>query len=104
MLSDTGYSGPVGYYAIALAILCYTVSVLMANYIHTNLLTIMIISTLSIPLIIAGQFLMFYIAAGYQNAGEYFTAHYISRIVYTWAFVPVVYGINRFIAARTAAE
>ena len=104
LLADTGYNGPMGFYAIMLMILCYTVSVLMANYIHTNLLTIMIISTLSIPLIIAGQFLMFYIAAGYQNAGEYFTAHYISRIVYTWAFVPVVYGINRFIAARTAAE
>ncbi len=104
LLSDSGYSGPVGYYAITLAVLCYTVSVLMANYIHTNLLTVMIISTLSIPLIIAGQFLMFYIAAGYQNAVEYFTAHYISRIIYTWAFVPVVFWINRFIAARTAAE
>ncbi len=104
LLSDSGYSGPVGYYAIMLAVLCYIVSILMGNYIHTNLLTTMIIGALSIPAIIAGQFLLFYIAAGYGDALQYFTAHYISRIIYTFAFLPVMYGINRFLAAKTSAD
>ena len=42
LLSDSGYGGAVGYYAIMLAVLCYFVSVLMGNYMHTNLLTTML--------------------------------------------------------------
>ena len=103
LLSDTNYSGPVGYYAIMLAILCYCVSVLMGNYIHTNLLTSMIIASISIPVIIFGQFVLFYIASGYTWVWEYFLRHYVSRIIYTWAFVPLIYVFNRFIAAKTSS-
>ncbi len=104
LLSDTNYSGPVGYYAIMLAVLCYTVSILMGNYIHTNLLTVMIIATISMPVIIFGQFILFYVAAGYDYVWEYFSVHYISRIVYTWAFTPVMYAVNRFVSVKTSAE
>lgn len=102
LMTDSGYSGAMGYNAIMLAILCYASSILMENYIRTNLLTAMIIGTIAMPLIIFGQFLLFYVAAGYDNVWGYFTAHYISRIVYTWGFVPVFYGINRFIAVKTS--
>ncbi|MBR2176420.1 MAG: rod shape-determining protein MreD [Clostridia bacterium] len=104
LLADAGYSGPMGYYSIMLAVLCFIVSVLMENYIKTNLLTAMLIGTISIPVIIFVQFLLFYVSMGYGDVWVYFAAHYISRIIYTWAFVPVFYGINRFIAARTMAE
>ncbi len=104
LMADSGYSGPMGYYAIMLAILCYIVSILMENYIRTNLLTAVLIGAVSIPVIIVVQFLLFYVAMGYGYAWEYFAAHYISRIIYTFAFVPVYYGINRFIAARTITE
>ena len=104
LLSDVNYSGPVGYYAIMLAVLCYAVSVLMENYIHTNLLTTMIIASISIPIVIFGQFLLFYVASGYTQVWEYFLRHYLSRIIYTWAFVPLLYGINRFVAAKTSSS
>lgn len=104
LLSDSNYTGPVGYYAIMLAVVCYVVSRLMTNYIHTNLLTVIMISALSIPVIIFGQFVLFYVAAGYDYVWEYFSMHYISRIVYTFAFVPVMYGVNRFISVRTSSD
>ena len=102
LLADSGYSGAMGYYAIMLAIICYISSILMENYIRTNLLTTMIIGAISIPVIILGHFLFFYILAGYGNVWYYFISHYLSRIIYTIAFLPVFYGINRFIAARTS--
>ncbi len=101
LLSDVNYSGPVGYYAIMLAVLGYIVSTMMRNYIHTNLLTTIIIASLSIPVIIFGQFILFYVAAGYTDVWGYFLRHYLSRIIYTWVFVPVFYGVNRFIAEKT---
>lgn len=104
ILADAGYSGPIGYYAILLAILCYTVSILMENYIRTNLLTVIMIGALSIPIMIIGQFMLFYVLMGYGNEWHYFLTHYVSRIVYTFAYVPVFYGINRFIALKTKAE
>ncbi len=104
LLADVNYSGPTGYYAIMLAIVCYSASVLMKNYMHTNLLTIMLIATVVIPVMMAGQFLLFYIAMGYDYIWEYFAAHYIARIIFTWAFVPVMYAVNRFVAEKTAAD
>ena len=104
LLADSGYSGPVGYYAIMLAISCYVISILMENYIRTNLLTAVIIGIVSIPVIIVGQFFFFYVLMGYGNELNYFLSHYLSRIIYTFAFIPVFYGINRFIASKTTQE
>ncbi len=104
LMADSGYSGPMGYYAIMLAVLCYVVSILMENYLRTNLLTAVLIGIISIPIIIVVQFLLFYVLMGYDYSSEYFVSHYISRIVYTFAFVPVFYGINRFIASKTITE
>lgn len=104
LLTDSAYSGPVGYYAIMLAILCFIVSNLLENYIRTNLLTTMIIATVGIPFIIFMQFVFYYIFAGYTNTWEFFVRHYISRIIYTWVFMPVFYELNRFIAARMSEK
>lgn len=104
LITDMGYSGAVGYYGIMLAIVCFTVSNLMGNYIRTNLLTIMLIATISIPVIIFLQFAFYYIFVGYTDVWAFFANHYISRIIYTWAFTPVFYFFNRFIALRTSEK
>lgn len=102
LMADNGFSGFMGFYAICLSVLCFIVSVLMENYIRTNLLTAFIIGCISVPVIIFLQFVFFYILRGYDNIWQYFLAHYLPRIIYTLAFVPVFYGINRYIAAKTA--
>lgn len=104
LLADLGYNGPMGFYAISIMILCYIVSILMENYIKTNLLTAVLAGAVSIPLIIILQFVLFYVLMGYSDVFEYFIKHYISRIIYTFVFVPVFYGINRFIAIKTISN
>ncbi len=104
LLADGGYSGPMGYYAITMAILCYVVSILMEQYIRTSLLTVMLVGTVSLPLVMFGQFVFFYVAMGYGNVWEYFFAHILSRIVYTWAMIPLFYALNRFIAVKTQQD
>lgn len=104
LIADIGYSGAVGYYGITLAILSFIVSNLMENYIKTNMLTIILIATVSIPVIIFLQFVFYYVFMGYTNIWTFFARHYISRIIYTWAFTPVFFMFNRFIAVRTAEK
>ena len=94
----------MGFYAISIMILCYIISILMENYIKTNLLTAVLAGAVSIPLIIILQFVLFYVLMGYSDVFEYFIKHYISRIIYTFVFVPVFYGINRFIAIKTISN
>ncbi len=96
-LADCSYSGPIGFYVITLLILCFTVSNLNGSYIKTNLLTAMLLAVIGIPVIIFLQFLFYYVFAGYTDAWSFFARHYISRIIYTIAFVPVFYGLNKLL-------
>ncbi len=104
LITDMGYSGAVGYYGIVLAITCFVVSNLMENYIKTNMLTVMIIATISVPIIVFIQFAFYYIFVGYTDIWGFFVRHYVSRIIYTWVFTPVFYGINKFVAVRTSIK
>ena len=99
VLADCSYSGPIGFYAIMFAVMCFIVSVLNENYIRRNLLTAMIEAVIAIPAIIFLQFLFYYIMAGYGEVWSFFLRHYISRIIYTLAFVPLLYGLNKFLSS-----
>ena len=100
LLTDCSYSRTVGYYAIALVISCYFVSNIFESCIIRNLLTVMMVSTVLIPIIIIMQFVIYYAAAGYRGIWYFFFRHYVSRIIYTLAFVPVFYKINGFVYYR----
>lgn len=104
LLIDSGYSGPIGFYAITLAITCYIISFLMANYVRTNLLTAMLTALAAVPVVIFLQFIFYYLLMEYDDAWGFFARHYISRIIYTLAFMPVFYGLNRFIAVRLSSK
>lgn len=101
LLIDMGYGGAVGYYGITLAISCFIITNLIGNYIRTNMLTIMIVSSIIIPVIIFVQFLLYYVAMGYTNVWGFFVKHYISRIIYTLILTPVFFKLNSFIVKRT---
>ncbi len=99
-LADCSYSGAVGFYTIMLVIMCFIVSTLTKNYIRTNLLTTMLAAFIGIPLIIFLQFVFYYLLAGYTDGWSFFVRHYIPRIIYTLAFMPVMYGLNSVINKR----
>lgn len=100
LLEDCSYGGTIGFYSISLVVTCYVVSVLTENYIRTNLLTAMLASFFCIPAIISLQFVFYYIFMGYTNISGFFVKHYLSRIFYTLAFMPVFYILNRQITVR----
>ena len=100
LLTDCSYGGAIGFYAIALLLLCYPVSILNTHYIRTSLFTVMLVALVGIPLILFLQFLFYYVFAGYPDAGVFFFRHYLSRILYTIAFMPVFYGLNKLLNKR----
>lgn len=100
LLTDYTSSGAVGFFAILLAIMGYVVNIIMHDYIKANLLTTILISAVCVPVAICLHFLFFYIIPGYADAGYFFINHYLSRIIYTWAFVPVFFAVNRFLASK----
>ncbi len=101
LLTDCAFSGPIGFYTIVLMIACYFISLLYQNYVRKTLLTVMLVSLTVIPLTLTLQFLFYYVFAGYSDGGYVFVHHYLSRIIYTVALVPVCYGVNRLIAKKT---
>lgn len=100
LLTDYGYSGAIGFFALMLAVLCYFANIVMNDYIKTNLLTAMLVSIACIALIFGLHFLFFYVFYGYADAGYFFVNHYLSRMIYTMAFVPVFFALNRLLAAK----
>lgn len=103
-LTDLSAAGPIGYYSIGVVIICYIVSTLMENYVKTNLASVMIIALACIPLLLFVHFLFYYLFMGYADAWTFFVSHYISRIIYTLALVPVLYGLNRRVSAVLRSE
>ncbi len=104
LLTDCSYSGALGFYVIAFVIMSFTISNLYDQYIRRSLLTVMMMAVVAVPLIIVLQFLFYYVLAGYSHGGMFFVRHYLSRILYTLAFVPVFFGLNRFVFSRTAKK
>ncbi len=104
LLIDSGYSGPIGFYAITLAAACCMISFLMENYIRTNLLTVMLAALIAIPSIIFLQFIFYYVLMEYDDTWGFFARHYISRMIYTIAVTPLFYGLNKFISFRLSAK
>lgn len=97
LLTDFGYDNSVGYFAIFLAIICFFIGFFCENYIVINLLTTIIISLIVTVIVIGLHFVFFYIFVGYKEAGVYFVNHYISRILYTFAFCIPFYYLNRML-------
>ncbi len=94
LLTDLSYSGGICYYGIALSVMCFLISMLYKEYIRKSLFTVLAVSGAVCTAVILVQFMLFYMAAGYPDAGSWFVRHYLSRIIYTIAFVPVFYWLN----------
>lgn len=97
LLTDFGFSNSVGYYAIFLAIICFFVGFFSDNLIVGSLQNTLIIGFIAITVIIGLYFVFFYIFTGFENLSAIFLKRYVSKIVYTFVFVPVFYYLNRLL-------
>ncbi|MGN1132549.1 MAG: rod shape-determining protein MreD [Ruminococcus sp.] len=97
-MMDLGVGTHLGFYTIALAIVCFFIGYFAENYFNTKLLIVLFISVIMIPVLISLNFVINYILAGYANSGYYFVHHIIATMAYTFVTVPVFYGINRVLS------
>lgn len=104
LLTDIGNGGVIGFFAIIATIFCYFTSHLTSEIIRTSLLTSIIITLIAVPAALGLHFVLFYILPGYGEVGYFFINHYLSRILYTIAIMPILYFINRNLALRIASE
>lgn len=96
-LTDLLSYGGVGYYAIALTLVCFALSRLFATRLRANWLTLAVLSLAAVPLLIGVYFVLFRLTADIPDPGTLFVGHYLSRMALTWLFAVPLYVLNRLI-------
>lgn len=99
-LCDIGTSDKIGFYAVALTILCFVFGYCARNFFVTNFANAMAIGVISIIALLCIYFLFF--SASVDYAGTHFLRHYLVRIVYTLIFLPILFFLNKLL--RTAVD
>ncbi len=94
-LCDVGSYDKIGFYAIALTILCFAFGYCARNFFVTNFANAMAIGVPTIAILLCLYFLFF--AAGVDYAGIHFLKHYLVKIVYTLLFLPPLFWLNKLL-------
>lgn len=89
--------GGVGYFGIALTLVCYAESEIFKKYLVVSLWSVLVYAFAAVCVIVGVYFVIFRLLAGIDGAGELFVSHYISRMVYTAVFIIPLYFLNRFL-------
>ena len=95
MLADFAFNGSIGLFSISLAIVCYVFSVLSRRYIKVSFLSALSMGCFAVILIMLMHFVLYFAFSGYNYIMQFFFMHYITRILYTLAFVPFFLIISR---------
>ncbi len=93
--ADISAGGTVGFFAVALTLLCYVLCCLMRYFFSTGTVVALPFCLSAVVVILGARFLIFALPPG---GAELFVNHYISRIVYTFAATVPLYFLNRFLS------
>ena len=99
MLADLAFSGSIGYFSISLTIICFILSVL-SGYLKRNFLSGLAAGCTAVFLVLLLYFVLYFAFSGYNYIIHFFLTHYMTRILYTLAFVPLFVWLNRPISKR----
>lgn len=94
-LCDIGTDTSIGYWTIALTIVCFIIGYCARNFFVTNFTNATIIGVLCTAALICLEFLFFQVFASAPNLGDLFLRRYLIRILYTIIFFPLLYWFNR---------
>ncbi len=94
-LCDIGFDTHIGFYTIALTLLCFAFGYTARNFFVTNFVNAMVIGTVTITVLLILHFLIFCTGKDIPNAGGHFVRHYLIKILYTLLFLPPLYWFNR---------
>ncbi len=100
ILADIGLWSIIGFYSIIFTIVGFFIGILVVNFIHTNLLTTIIVSFVVIVITYGFYFLLAYVLKFYDAPMYVLIHHFISRMLYTWAMTPIFYFFNKAIAVQ----
>ncbi len=94
-LCDIGFTDRIGFYTIALTILCFAFGYCARNFFVTNFLNAMVIGCITISVLLTVHFLIYWAAADIASPMLHFAKHYLVRIFYTLLFLPPLFWFNR---------
>ena len=97
VLCDLSSGGTVGYFAVALTLVCFVQSGLLDTYLNRNLLTGSVLSLGAVVLVLGLYFVFFKLLAGIPDSGALFVSHYLSRMGYTFLTFFPLFFLNRFL-------
>lgn len=100
VLTDLSADGGVGFYAIALTLICFGVSSLLHTKLRTTLFSLMVLAAAAVPLAVGLYFVLFRLFAGTPGAGALFVHHYLARMGYTYLCILPLYPLNRWLHGR----
>ena len=95
IMMDFGVGSIIGLYAIIMTFISYAISFFSGRLIKINILSGIIFSFLSITIIYMINILLTCILYGFDNFEYMFMNHYLSRMIYTFAFTPLFYFMNK---------
>ena len=96
-LCDIGSSDRIGFYTVALTILCFFFGYCTRNFFVTNFANAMAIGCTTIAILLCLYFLFFCAGTKTPDAGAHFVRHYLARILYTIVFMPLFYWLNKLL-------
>lgn len=104
LFTDFSMGGVLGFHALLLTVICYTLGILAANLIRTNFLTALLVAISACGVIFLLQWVFFFLLFGYEDPVYALTAHYLPRFCYTVAFMPIAYYFNRALSVQIRAK
>lgn len=94
-LCDIGFGTDIGFYTIALTLLCFAFGYCARNFFVTNFVNAMVIGSVTTVALLFIHFLIFAAGSGMPNLWGHFAMHYLIRILYTLLFLPPLFWFNR---------
>ncbi len=97
VLCDLGFTDRIGFYTIALTLLCFVFGYCARNFFVTNFANAMAIGGATVAALLCLHFLIFFANSDLANAGAHFLRHYLIKILYTALFLPPLFFLNRLL-------
>lgn len=97
VLTDLGYSNGIGYFTIALTIVCFIVGYAANNLIVATFRNFLLYSFLTVGGLFLLYFVINFVWAGVDDRWTYFVDHILSRMAQTFVCSIVFYFINKLI-------
>lgn len=95
-LCDIGHTASLGFYTVALTILCFFFGYCARNFFVTNFANAMAIGGATV-LVLLCLYFFFFVNGTMPLSGAHFLRHYLVKILYTAVFLPPLFFLNRLL-------